>query len=224
MKLIITHRHAFFIGLFGLYGSLVLHDGNLYPNLRPLGIPLLSTLRLFLLGIPLLCGWLLVRVPRITGVARVGVWVVWLFFLPYTIYSVTEIRHVSEVCRLAEGTYTSVCADHLWMLYPTFIYALSGVAVFIYSVSAVATKLIPTSSIKRAFILGICFYTSLASVFGLYTRFNAWDLMMKPVQTLTGLANVLSRSSFYLNTISFFLFTSILYFALQRIYTYTRTK
>lgn len=217
MNLLVTHRRAFFIGAFGLFVTLLLHDWNLYPNLRPYGVPLLSAIRFILLTASFVFGLLLVRAPKTRGLKRGSLWFAWLFFLPYTIYSVTEIRHVAELCRLAMGVYTDSCVGRLWTLYPVFIYALAGTIVFTFTLSCVATKLIPSSSVKRAFILSICAYTSAASVFGLYSRFNVWDAFLQPLRTVYSIGRLMSEPSFYVNVTAYFLFTSILFFVLNRI-------
>jgi uncharacterized membrane protein len=217
MKFLVTHRHAFFLGFFGLFVSLLLHDWNLYPNLRPYGVPVLSALRFFLLSASLVFGWMLVSGRRVTGVKRGLLWLGWAFFLPYTIYSVTEIRHVAELCRLSRGgTYTGLCIDQLWMLYPTLIYALAGTLIFVFTLSQVSTKSIAISGRKRLFILGVCLYASLASVFGLYTRLNVWDALWKPGFTFRAISQTLAIPSFYLNALGYFLFTAILFFVLNR--------
>lgn len=215
MKYMITHRHALFAGLLGLFISLILHDWNLYPNLRPYGVPVLSTLRIFLLVVPVILGWLLTQEGK-NKTQKLILWILWLFFLPYTIYSVTEIRHVAEVCRLSQGAYTTICIDRLWTLYPTFIYALAGTLFFSFTLSQVAAKVFPISSRKRIFILGTCFYVSLASVFGLYTRFNAWDLFTKSTIVFEAITKLLLNEHFYFNVLAYFIFTVILFFALNR--------
>ncbi|MFH1078275.1 MAG: hypothetical protein V1745_03290 [Patescibacteria group bacterium] len=195
MSLLVTHRHSFVVGLFGLFVSLFLHDWIVYPSLRPYGTLMLSALDLLLLGIPFVCGWQLVRTPRIAGIKRIATWIGWLFFLPFTIHSVMEIGHVAETCRRAIG-----CADRMWVLYPTFLYAFAGTLIFVFSLSQVSTKLILHSSKKRAFILGVCLYASAVSVFALQPH-----------------VTVFLGPSFYVDTLTFFFFTSVLFFVVNRV-------
>lgn len=217
MNFSVTHRLAFIGGLLLIAVSLLLHDWNLYPNLRPYRVPVLSLLRLLLLAVPFVLGWMLACwSSRLSWVQKGLGWFLWLFFLPYTIYSVTEIRHVAELCRLAHDTYTSACVDNLWTLYPTLVYALAGTLLFVFSLSQVTAKLIPESATKRFFILTACLYTSAASVFGLYTRLNIWDAFTNPWRFLDTIGTVLTKPAFSINVLVYFLFTSTVFFVLNR--------
>ncbi|TAK05072.1 DUF1361 domain-containing protein [Patescibacteria group bacterium] len=216
MKTPFTHRAAFAIGVCMVTAVFLLHDWNLYPNLRPFGVPVLSVLRLVLLGVPLFSGWSIAR-GSASGLKSAFAWLLWLTFLPYTLYSVTEIRHVAELCRLPSGeTYTGVCVDRLWTLYPVFLYALTGFLSYVFSLAQVATARFRDSGKKRLFMVSMCLLASFASVFGLYTRLNVWDALLRPQQMALSALQLFTARAFLVNLAWFFAFTVVTTFIVHR--------
>ncbi len=214
--MVITQRHTEFLAACGLYVSLVLFDHNLYPHLGLGGAVVLATLRFFLLLIPLAIGYVLSRLHLQIG-AKITLAIGWLLFLPYTIYSFAEIRHVAELCRLPVANYyTESCLPQLWTLLPVFIYAFAGSLIFIFSVSQVMNNLVQRSALKRLMILGICLYSALAATFGLYTRLNIWHLVAKPQEFFPAIS-ALPVQEFLLNTIIISLFYIFILFVVNRV-------
>lgn len=167
----------FLIASLVVFAALVAHDGHLYPHLGIGGVLTLALLRGILLAIPLAAALV---IPHATGFTRGVLWVLFLFFLPYTIYSAAEIRHVADWCHTTPGTYfTDVCATASWTLFPTFIYALAGTAIFLFSVRRVARHRI----VEAALIV----FTGFATVFGLFTRINIWNAVRMPIATVEAL-------------------------------------
>jgi len=218
----VTHRRACIVGAAFLIGSLLLHDWNLHPTLRPFLAPLLSFLRFILLVIPLWAGWMLTK-KKGSRLQKILLWTIWFLFLPYTIYTVTVVRHIAERCRLPVGFYTEFCVDRLWTLYPVFIYALAGTLIFIFSLSQVATKTFLHSARKQTFILSVSFYASLASIFGLYSRLNIWAVFTKPRSFFEELITLFSHPAFFINVFIFWIFTIFLFFIINRVFDQARS-
>ena len=204
---------------FGLFITLFLHDVNLYPKLSYFNTLMLSSLRFFLLITPLIIGFLIVKFKKIFYI-RIILLVIWIIFLPYTIYSITEIRHVAELCRLPfEGEYyTEICYIDLWTLFPTFIYAAFGSLGFVFSVSQVCSNLFSVSWKKQYMIIILCILCGTASVFGIYSRVNIWDFFSNPLFIMQSIIATFAELGFIFNSLIFSLFTIGYFFVINRIF------
>lgn len=215
--MILRFRHTIMITALGLYAALFLHDLHLYPNLTIIGTLFLSLLRFGLIAVPVALGFVIVR-RSISVRSRTVAGALWVLLVPYTIYSITEIRHIAEVCRLREVVfYTEQCVAQSWTLIPTFAYAGAGVLAFVFTTSQVISALMARSLYKRAVMLALCGYAAFASVFGLYTRINVWVLFTKPALFLHAFVSVFAREGFLENVAWFFVFYAGILFALNRI-------
>lgn len=212
------HKQTFAIMIIGFYFALYLHDTNLYPHLSTSDATILAFLRFFLIATPIVTGFLIVRFKNIK-LLKILLLMLWLLLIPYTIYSVTEIRHISEVCRLPENNvyYTEICATKLWTLFPTFLYATFGSLGFVFSVSQVISNIIPMSWKKQLVIIIICFYGAFSSVFGIYSRVNVWEIFSNPTNVVINLTATLSQTGFVTNFLIFSLFTIFYFFIANRI-------
>ena len=213
--MVITQRHTEIFTAIVLYINLVLFDLNLYPNLALSSSLILSGLRFSLLISPLIVGYCISRYNLSSGL-RIPAIIIWLLCIPYTSYSFTEIRHISELCRLPAGRYyTEVCLSHAWMLMPIFVYALGGILIFVFSVSQVTNSLFKRSYIKRLAIIGICFYSALAGTFGLFSRLNVWDIATRPGELIQAIA-ILPTLDFFYNAIILMVFYILILFITNR--------
>jgi uncharacterized membrane protein len=109
----------------------------------------------------------------------------WLALIPNTAYLFTMVRHLVDYCD-NYGKY-EVCADGSWMVIIAFTYALIGLPTFYYALSKMvyvfeivfnklSAKLLPIVTIPLI---------SIAIMFGLYERYNSWDLVFKPCNVIT---------------------------------------
>lgn len=215
--MIIIRRQTAIFATMALYTSLVTHDSNLYPNLTFGPLLALSALRLILLIIPLGCGWYITRAVR-NNYLRLVVFLIWLLFITYTVYSATEIRHVAELCRLSPGlSYTTQCVQQSWTLLPIFIYALAGTLIFVFSLAQVSATLFRRSAVKRIFILTMCVYGAIASMFGLYTRINVWNAAIHPWEFIQKMISTFYLPGFVFNTFVLAVFFVGIVFVTNRI-------
>lgn len=211
------HQHTLLFLIAGSYFILFLNDYNLYPKLSYLHLGILSALRFVLLVLPILLGFLIVKYKQ-KKLIKYTLLIFWLLFLPYTIYSITEIRHVSELCRLPDNLYyTEYCVTKLWSLIPVFLYATIGSLSFVFSVSQVTSNLFIVSRIKQFVILVLCFIGSFASVFGLYTRINIWEIFTHPSSTLYNLMITISQENFLENVFIYTIFVVGYFFVTNRL-------
>jgi hypothetical protein len=192
------------------YGFLILHDLNLYSHFDLRDASLLAFLRLLLIVTPLAAAFFS---PK-----RKWLVFVWLVFVPYLLYSFAEIRHVAELCPLSEGQlYTGQCVEQAWYLFPTFVYAFMGFLIFIATLMFVSATLFRNSQMKRLFIIAITFYSSFASIFGLYARVNVWDILVSPPETFRFIIATTMQTAFWQNTVLLTVFTLFITFIFHRL-------
>ncbi|HUT22580.1 MAG TPA: DUF1361 domain-containing protein [Candidatus Bipolaricaulota bacterium] len=213
----ISKRKVLIFSLAGLLSSLFLHERNLYSDAAfPISVRV-TLLRFFIIAFPLLLGFLIAKQKKL-NLPKIIFLILWTIFIPYTIYSISEIRHVAELCRLPENIfYTEMCLERAWSLIPTFIYAFGGVMIFVFSVVQVASSLYSKSIKKQLCILALCAYASFASVFGLYTRFNVWDGILHPVTAVKLAVDSFSLPWFISNFLIFTLFFMGIVFVVNKI-------
>lgn len=105
---------------------------------------------------------------------------VWYFFLPNTLYLVTDVRHLLDYCP--RNSYLDICLNGAWMIFFFFIYALIGWLTF-YHLMEKMYDLLQNSynkisaEIFRHFSLIIM---PLAVLVGLLNRLNSWQIFTEP--------------------------------------------
>ena len=185
----------YLLGVIGAYSILITHDGILYSHLGVWGVLELAGLRLLLLLIPVLAtlGFLQGN-KSIKFISAI----LWIFFIPYTLYSLLEVRHISEICRLSTGYFTQHCSEITWQVLPSFIYGLMGLGVFVWSIYILTKKF--SASMASFCVAGAALYIALTSMFGIFTRINTWELVVKPFATIHQL-EIGSDPSFWINVV-----------------------
>lgn len=195
----------------GLFMALIAHDARLYPHLSVIDLLVLAALRLCLLLIPLGAIIIARRAKTRTLQFILGL-IVWAIFVPYTIYSAAEIRHVADWCRLPADTFfTDVCANDSWSLFPTFLYAATGVAIFCITLRLLQEQVRGITA-KIAFVSSVILLTSTATTFGLITRYNVWNAFLHPWQAMDSFVASLN-GAFMLNITLISLFTAFIYWS-----------
>lgn len=215
---LIRSKNTLYIFLIAiLFVVLFLHDHNLYPHLKTLSTAELSFLRVLLIICPLIFGQLVNKYS--SKVLKILFFTAWLLLIPYTIYSLTEIRHIAELCHIPAGEYfTEICVNKSWMLAPVFMYAFIGVLSFVYSLNKVSYNIILKPVKRNIFVILICLYCAVSSTFGLYSRINVWELLTRPIHSLTVLFDLLYVPSFLFNTAIFSLFFVGIYYFVSKLY------
>lgn len=97
----------------------------------------------------------------------------WLGMLPNTAYLFFMVRHLVDYCP--EYDAYRVCLTGSWTVLFFFTYALIGLPTFYYSLNRM------TEILKRKWLpLVMVPLTSVGLMFGLYNRYNSWDLLIRP--------------------------------------------
>jgi len=132
----------------------------------------------FLAIISVIFGWLMLKFTNIA--ARVACGIVWLLFIPNSIYVITDMIHLPkqyfEVTGLAG----------LLLIAEYILLAVGGVIVFIYSIYPFEMELLETrwKHKKKYIILSIFFLNFLISfgvVMGRVQRTNSWYVVSEPL-------------------------------------------
>jgi len=136
------------------------------------------------------------------------VFLFWLAMLPNTAYLFLMVRHLVDYC--ADYDKYRVCQTGSWMVMFFFTYALIGLPTFYYALGKM-TELVGKkwgTRVKRLFPLVVIPLTSIGLMFGLYERFNSWDILRRPWSLLETTAGYFDTC--YLTT-DFLVFTFALY-------------
>lgn len=182
-----------------VYAVLFIHDTNLYPELSIIHRLILSLLRLFLLIVPITLAALFrtMRPSRIRSVTLV----ISILFIPYTLYSVTEVRHITELCPVSTGIYfTDSCSLASWKLLPPIAYALIGIGAF-----CLCLQLLCIHKLRWRISL-LVLYISLATQFALQSRLNIWNLLTQPAEVFQEIAKATRTQEYWLNSTAFLIF------------------
>ncbi|MBN2087597.1 DUF1361 domain-containing protein [Candidatus Peregrinibacteria bacterium] len=143
-------------------------------------------------------------------IAFILLFLIWLFFFPNTAYLFTIPRHLVNYCDNFDKF--RVCLDkQMWIPVFFFTYAFIGVPTFYYSLNkmsqlfeSVFGKL--QAKLMRLIVIPL---TTIAVMFGLYERFNTWDVIFRPL-------NILRIAGSYITDmrmiIDFIVITLFLYF------------
>ena len=165
---------------------------------------------LLLAAIPLLISiWLVQRVAEYgwTKPAQMLLTIFWLSFLPNSFYLITDFIHLRETYEVGL----------LFDIVLLMSFALNGIVLgfaSIYLVHKQIIKRIPPLS-SMLIIQLVLLASSFASYLGRYTRWNSWDIVMRPAGLLFDVSDRFINPSLheqtYLTTILIFSLLSSLY-------------
>lgn len=173
---------------------------------------LTSVIRLMVLVVTLL----LTRVLYLHGWKRkrsaVPLFLLWLCILPHSFYNITQVRHLSEICRLPQGEFfAGQCNGLLWSILPLMIYGVGSLLIFFYSVDRVASTI--RSSYRTIFIVSMFSYASLGLVAGVFSRIDSViSIFLDPKVNIDLLALIMRTSDFWVNVLVYFFFANVVYF------------
>lgn len=110
------------------------------------------------------------------------IFLLWLIFVPNTIYVLTDLRHITGFCPVS---YYNVCTANAWMIFFFFSYAAVGWLAYVVSLRRMALFISQKLSIKpSAFIIPAIPFISLGVLLGLLDRWNSWDFFVNPMGIL----------------------------------------
>ncbi|MBU0728065.1 DUF1361 domain-containing protein [Patescibacteria group bacterium] len=117
-------------------------------------------------------------------IAFVLLFLFWLFFFPNTAYLFMIVRHLVNYCD--DFDKYRVCLDGSWKVMFFFVYAAIGIPTFYYALNKME-KLF-RSMCGKAYATALPIFvipiTTIAVMFGLYSRYNSWDVLFRPTELL----------------------------------------
>lgn len=163
--------------------------------------------------------WIVFRMTKSVGkkrwenlgkqkIAFIILFLIWLFFMPNTAYLLFIPRHLVNYCT--DFDMYRVCADGSWKVLFFFTYAAIGIPTFYYALNKMK-KLFNSmcGKIYATFLPIIAIpLTTIAVMFGLYERFNSWDVVFRPLILLRTVGSYFTNS---VMLIDFVVITILLY-------------
>jgi len=136
------------------------------------------------------------------------IFLIWLFMLPNTAYLFMIPRHLVDYC----GDYDKyrACLDGSWKVIFFFTYAAIGLPTFYYGLRKMEKLFKSMCGKIYAIFLPIIVIplTTIAVMFGLYERYNSWDVVLNPKELLS------TAASYFTNIVmltDFLVITAFLY-------------
>jgi len=133
----------------------------------------------------------------------------WIFMFPNTAYLFTIVRHLVDYCQHYDKY--RVCSEgSSWMVMFFFTYSLIGLPTFYYALKKMSEVFKKSFNEMSATVLPIIIIplTAIGVMFGLFERFNSWDVLINPLSVL----NTATRYFIDLNLLTnFLIFTISLY-------------
>jgi uncharacterized membrane protein len=142
--------------------------------------------------------------------AFILIFLIWLFAFPNTAYLFVIPRHLVNYCDNFDKY--RVCLDGgSWIVMFFVTYALTGLPTFYYGLNRMERLLKSMCGKIYAIFLPIIVIplTSIAVMFGLYERFNSWDVISRPCELMKTVAFYFTDSAMLTDFLGF---TICLYF------------
>ncbi len=141
-------------------------------------------------------------------VAFILIFLFWFFFFPNTAYLFADIRHLVDYCT--DWDAYRVCKEETWMVFFFFTYALAGVPTLYYALKKMSVLLgnVFFDKLRIIFPLIMIPLTSIGVMFGLWERFNSWNIINQPLSLFkTGFSYFTDATLFF----NFFILTICMY-------------
>lgn len=144
----------------------------------------------------------LLRRPRLPASERVGLYgllLVWLVFLPNSVYMLTDVRHLlldgywRAFSARAVVSYSALFELAVW----AFLFlGYGGMGPLLYTLALRPVERAARLEGRTALVaaLALAFLVSLGVYLGLIYRWNSWDLLHRPGAILASVAATLSRA------------------------------
>ena len=167
----------------------------------------------FLALIPLFCGWLMGKTRQ--KVLQLVLVPLWFFFLPNTLYILTDMRYLPEQWQRVHA------AGKLALALQYLLYDLLGVGCFLLALSAFEKLFLRSRWRKNHVVLIVClivinFCIALGIVLGRVQRLNSWDIFVDAPTVITAAFHNLSSLRLLLFVVFFGIFSNAVYFLFRR--------
>ena len=139
----------------------------------------------------------------------------WLLMLPNTAYLFAIVRHLVNYCD--DFDCYRVCVEETWMVMFFFVYALIGVPTFYYALNKMSRLFETVFNKFSAVLLPIIIIplTSIGVMFGLFERYNSWDILTRACDILRTMIGYFTDLHQLLNFSAFTLSLYIIYYGTE---------
>jgi len=170
------------------------------------------TYNIFLSIIPVILAFLYFKTDKKRILIRTFLCVLWLLFLPNSIYLFTDIVHLFQQLKIASGLVA------LLLILQYFVLEIYAVLTFILSTHPFEKELQKKVSINSStfIIIALNFLVSFGVILGNVKRLNSWDVLISPNYVVQKSIDTLLSLNLMLVVILFGLFANFLYFLLRK--------
>lgn len=148
---------------------------------------------------------------------RVVLWVLWLLFIPNTVYVLTDIMHFS-------GQFILMRVDQwFWLILEySLLYAIGIVSYFgslyLFEKYLGQQKWARRNhSLRIVIVCGLNLLIIIGVMMGRIQRTNSWDVFTQPVRVASDFMRVLTSLEIVFTGLIFWLLTTMLYFLLKKL-------
>ena len=168
---------------------------------------------IFLALIPLIFGWLLLKTRQ--KVLKVAFALIWFFFLPNTLYLITDLPHIFRQWHHMHNAGQIVLA----LQYFTLISV--GLATFILALYPVEKALLRSSWPKKKSLVPLLiimtnFFIGMGIVLGRVQRINSWDIIVDIPRVIHASLSIFNSLELILLVLFFSLFANLYYFLCRK--------
>lgn len=157
---------------------------------------------------PIFLGWFMYRSKK--RYLEVFFGLLYVLFLPNTIYLLTDIIHFEESLKGAGSPYQLLVV----LMYSSLL--LGGFITFVaamYPFEKFLKRILPKKkSLQTNYIITTNFLIGLGLALGRIERINSWDIVIHPIHTAATLITIFTTGTIFLSFIGFGLLTNIVYF------------
>jgi uncharacterized membrane protein len=163
--------------------------------------------------IPILFGWLMLKTRH--RALRVIFALLWFFFLPNTLYILTDLRHLPEEWDVLSA------AGKLGVAVQYCVFELIGVGSFLLALYLLEKTMLMSRWRENRVLLpllliSVNFLMGFGIVLGRVQRLNSWDIFMDAPRVLHASFEVLSSLELLLSVVLFGVVANAVYFACRK--------
>ena len=174
----------------------------------------------FLALTPLLFGWLMVKTRQ--KFLQLAFALLWFFFLPNTLYTLTDLRYLPEQWHSVHSS------GKIALALQYLLYEMLGVSSFLLALYLLEKLLVRSHWRKKQVVLAVClivvnFCIGLGIVLGRVQRLNSWDIFVNVPKVIQASFQIVSSVELMLLVVLFGVFANGFYFVWRKCWAISTT-
>ena len=167
----------------------------------------------FLALIPLLFGWLMVKTRQ--KFLQLVFALLWFFFLPNTLYTLTDLRYLPEQWHSVHSS------GKIALALQYLLYEMLGVSSFLLALYLLEKLLVRSHWRKKQVVLAVCLFVvnfciGFGIVLGRVQRLNSWDIFVDVPKVIQASLHIVSSVKLMLFVVLFGGFANGFYFVWRK--------